>query len=56
MEHKEDNEGGIQYKVRFVGYGPKDDLWFDDDELLHSAPKLVAEYHKLTDRPQHARK
>lgn len=46
LAHKEAPDGTTQYKVRFVGYGPKDDLWFYDDDMLRTAPEMVAAYHE----------
>ena len=47
MDHRDDDEdGGREYKVRFVGYGPDKDLWYMDDDLLETAPEMVAEYEE----------
>jgi RNase H-like domain found in reverse transcriptase/Integrase zinc binding domain/Integrase core domain/Zinc knuckle len=48
LDHVEDEDGSVQYKVRFVGYGPKSDLWYTDDEMLEWAPELVADYEEET--------
>ena len=34
----------MQFKVRYVGFGPDDDLWYDEDELAALSPDLVADY------------
>ncbi len=44
LDHSEEEDGTVRYKVRFVGYGPKDDLWYDDEDLLGTTPEMVAEY------------
>ncbi len=49
LDHVEEEDGSRQYKVRFVGYGPKSDLWYTDDEMLEWAPGLVAEYEAEED-------
>ena len=36
-----DDDGIVQFKVRYVGFGPDDDLWYDED--LAALPP-VAEY------------
>jgi polyribonucleotide nucleotidyltransferase len=46
LDHMEEQDGTVCYKVRFVGYGPKDDLWYDDADLLETAPEMVAEYQE----------
>ncbi len=46
IDHQEDEEGVVQYKVRFVGYGPKDDLWYDEDDLVRTSPMLVSAYQE----------
>ncbi len=46
LDHREDDDGSVRYKVRFVGYGPKEDLWYDDEDLLGTAPEMVAEYQE----------
>ena len=47
MDHRDDDEdGGREYKVRFVGYGPDKDLWYMDEDLLETAPEMVAEYEE----------
>jgi hypothetical protein len=46
LDHQEASSGAVRYKVRFVGYGPKDDLWYDDEDLLESAPEMVADYQE----------
>ncbi len=42
----EDEDRTVRYKVRFVGYGPKDNLWYKDDDLLQTRPEMVAEYQE----------
>ncbi len=44
LDHVEEENGSRQYKVRFIGYGPKSDLWYTDNEMIERAPGLVAEY------------
>ncbi len=44
LDHREEEDGTVRYKVRFVGYGPRDDLWYDDEDLLETAPEMMAEY------------
>jgi hypothetical protein len=44
LDHVEEEDGSRQYKVRFIGYGPKSDLWYTDNEMMEWAPGLVAEY------------
>ncbi len=44
LDHREEEDGTVRYKVRFVGYGPKDDLWYEDEDLLETTPEMVAEY------------
>ena len=39
-----DDDGIVQFKVRYVGFGPDDDLWYDEDELAALSPDLVADY------------
>jgi transposase InsO family protein len=46
LDHREEDDGSVRYKVRFVGYGPKDDLWYDDEDLLRTTPEMVAEYQE----------
>ncbi len=46
LDHEEEADGSVRYKVRFVGYGPKDDLWYDDEDLLETTPEMVAEYQE----------
>jgi Chromo (CHRromatin Organisation MOdifier) domain len=44
LDHAVDDEGIVQFKVRYVGFGPDDDLWYDEDVLAEFAPDLVDEY------------
>jgi hypothetical protein len=37
---------GCASKVRFVGYGPKDDLWYDEGDLRETAPEMVDAYEE----------
>jgi transposase InsO family protein len=46
LDHREEDDGSVRYKVRFVGYGPKDDLWYDDEDLLRTTPEMVADYQE----------
>ncbi len=32
--------------VRFVGYGPKDDLWYEEEDLRITAPEMVDAYEE----------
>lgn len=43
LDHSSD-EQGLEFKVRFVGFGPKADLWYDEAELQKWAPEMVEEY------------
>ncbi len=42
----EDEREGWQYRVRFVGYGPKDDEWYWEEDLKKTAPKEVQEFNR----------
>jgi hypothetical protein len=44
LDHAVDDEGIVQFKVRYVGFGPDDDLWYDEDVLAEFAPDLVDAY------------
>ena len=44
LDHAVDDDGIVQFKVRYVGFGPEDDLWYDEDELVALSPDLVADY------------
>ena len=44
LDHAVDDEGIVQFKVRYVGFGPKDDLWYDEEVLAQVAPDLVDAY------------
>jgi hypothetical protein len=41
----EDDREGWQYQVRFVGYGPKDDEWYWEQDLIRTAPQEVKEFN-----------
>ena len=44
LDHAVDDDGIVQFKVRYVGFGPDDDLWYDEDELAALSPDLVEDY------------
>ena len=44
LDHSTDDDGVVQFKVRFVGFGPKDDLWYDEADLQRLSPEMVEEY------------
>ena len=44
LDQAVDDDGIVQFKVRYVGFGPKDDLWYDEDVLAELSPDLVADY------------
>ncbi len=46
LKHVDDEDGVRQYKVRFVGYGPKDDFWYDEGALRKTAPEMVDAYEE----------
>lgn len=46
LKHQDDVDGVRQYKVRFVGFGPKDDLWYDEGDLRETAPEMVDAYEE----------
>ena len=53
LKHSVD-KGVLRLKVRFVGYGPEDDLWYDEKDLLETMPEGVQRYkeqHNLTFLP-----
>jgi hypothetical protein len=50
LDHVEDDKGARMYKVRFLGYGPKDDLWYEDEDLARTAPEMLAEYEGELER------
>jgi len=53
LKHSVD-KGVLRFKVRFVGYGPEDDLWYDEKDLLETMPEGVQRYkeqHNLTFLP-----
>jgi transposase InsO family protein len=37
---------GWQYRVRFVGYGAKDDEWYWEEDLRETAPKELEKFNK----------
>ncbi len=37
---------GWQYRVRFVGYGAKDDEWYWEEDLRETAPKELDEFNR----------
>jgi hypothetical protein len=52
LDHNEGKDGSREYKVRFVGYGPKDDLWYKEEDLLETAPEMVAEYEEQVEEAE----
>ena len=44
LYHAVDDDGIVQFKVRYFGFGPKDDLWYDEDVMAKLLPDLVADY------------
>ena len=38
------NRGNTEYLVRWTGYGPEDDWWFQKDELARNAQHLIEEF------------
>jgi hypothetical protein len=52
LDHTEDEDGTMQFKVRWRGYDPSFDLWIPDHEIIHSGSKLYAEYMgKINSKP-----
>ncbi len=47
LDHEEGKNGSRQYKVRFVGYGPKNDLWYEEHDLMETASEMVADYEEM---------
>ena len=45
VKHR-DSEHGREYWIKFVGYGPEKNLWYWEDDLLQTAPEMVAEYEE----------
>jgi hypothetical protein len=39
----------MRYKVRFEGYGAKDDLWYDEDDLMRTMPEGVQAFNEQQD-------
>jgi hypothetical protein len=37
---------GWQYRVRFVGYGARDDEWYWEEDLRETAPKELEEFNR----------
>ena len=53
----EDSEAGLrQYRVRWEGFAPTEDTWFDDEILSEQAPELVEEYENDLKRLQEIQK
>ena len=46
VEHRIAAEKGMQYLVRWAGFGPRDDTWEDHEHLILDAPKAIEEYKK----------
>ena len=46
LDHAVDNDGVVQFKVRYVGFGPDEDLWYDEKDLVAVAPDIVASYRE----------
>eukprot|EP01043_Picozoa_sp_COSAG02_P073870 COSAG02_NODE_14546_length_1260_cov_6.224806_1_plen_206_part_10 len=44
--------GGWLYRVRWAGYGAKDDLWYTEENLRGYAPTLVEEYNRAWEEAQ----
>jgi hypothetical protein len=42
----EDDREGWQYRIRFVGYGAKDDEWYWEEDLRATAPQQVKEFDR----------
>jgi len=42
-------QGKMLYRVRYDGYGPEDDLWLPESDLV-DAPELLAEWQGLLER------
>ena len=47
---KKKKHSGWQYKVRFVGYGPRADEWYWEEDLMQTAPEMVEEFNEEWDR------
>ena len=45
VKHR-DSEGGREYWVKFVGHGTERNLWYWEDDLLQTAPEMVADYEE----------
>jgi hypothetical protein len=41
---KKKSHDGWQCRVRFVGYGPADDEWYWEEDLMETAPEVVQKY------------
>jgi hypothetical protein len=46
VEHVEYEDGDRDYRVRFAGFGPTEDIWIPEHELLETAAELVSEYQE----------
>jgi hypothetical protein len=52
LDHIECKDGSREYKVRFVGYGPNDDLWYKEEDLLETAAEMVADYEQQVEEAE----
>jgi transposase InsO family protein len=43
---KKKKHSGWQYKVRFIGYGPRSDEWYWEEDLMRTAPEMVEEFNQ----------
>ena len=41
-----------QYRVRWTGYGPRDDLWYTETQLREQAPTMVESFNREKDEAQ----
>jgi Chromo (CHRromatin Organisation MOdifier) domain len=44
IDHDEHDDGTMQFLVRWKGYGPDEDLWIPDSELMASASSIYSNY------------